>query len=59
MNHFPDADASLGQVIAWLVWNDPNGCYTDEDCATEGLEPLTLETAQAIVERIRAEEVAA
>jgi hypothetical protein len=22
--------ASRTQLINWLTWNDPNGCYTDE-----------------------------
>jgi len=33
------------QVIDWLCWNDPNGCYTDEDAEAEGYEPLSLEEA--------------
>lgn len=32
-------------VIRWLVWADPNGCHTDEDCILEGLPIHTLETA--------------
>ena len=43
------------QIIDWLVWNDGNGIYTDEDSTAEGYTPLTLETARAtmrvIVER--------
>lgn len=35
-------------LIAWLVWNDPNGAYTDGDCADEGLAPLTLEDLRAL-----------
>ena len=33
------------EMIAWLVQNDPNGCYTDEDSAAEGLEPITVDAA--------------
>jgi hypothetical protein len=33
-------------IIAWLVWNDRNGIYTDEDSRLEGYPPLTLESAR-------------
>lgn len=36
-------------LIAWLTWNDRNGCYTDEDCDCEGLPRLSLESAAALV----------
>ena len=29
------------ELIDWLEWNDPNGCYSDEDCDLEGLPRLT------------------
>lgn len=32
----PDA-----HLIAWLEWNDRNGCYTPEEIEMEGLPPLT------------------
>jgi len=32
-------------LIAWLTWNDWNGCYTDIDCDNENLPRLTLELA--------------
>ena len=35
--------------IAWLVANDPNGCWSDEDCISEGFKPLTLELARAFI----------
>ena len=35
------------RVISWLVWNDPNGIYTDNDSIREGLDPLTLADAVA------------
>lgn len=38
--------ADRNSIIRWLAWNDRNGCYTDADCASEGLEPLTLEDAR-------------
>lgn len=37
------------QLMAFLVWNDRNGVYTDEDCEAEGYELLTLETARLLV----------
>ena len=30
-------------LMRWLCWNDPNGCYTDEDCDTEDVPRLTVE----------------
>jgi len=36
------------------MWNDHNGCYTDEDVIFEGLEPLTLEQAREhMIEQVR------
>jgi hypothetical protein len=40
------------QLIAWLVWNDRNGIYTDRDSEAEGYPPLTLETARAAMRRV-------
>lgn len=39
---------SRDSIIRWLVWNDRNGCYSDEDRDAEygEGERLTLETAQ-------------
>jgi len=37
------------EAIAWLCWNDPNGCYTDADAAAEGFDPLTADDARALV----------
>ena len=31
------------QIIEWLCWNDPNGCYTDRDSEAEGYSRLTRE----------------
>ena len=38
-------------IIAWLCWNDPNGCYTDEDSEAEGLPRLTLNSAKRTMAR--------
>lgn len=37
-----------GELIAWLTWNDLNGCYSDTDSTLEGYEPLTLDELIAI-----------
>lgn len=39
-------EGSREEIIEWLVWNDGNDVYTDEDSAAEGYEPLTLESAR-------------
>jgi hypothetical protein len=36
--HIDDREA----LIAWLVRNDPNGCYTDEDATAEFGRPHPL-----------------
>lgn len=36
---------SLEALSSWLQWNDPNGCYSDEDCDGEGLDRLTRAAA--------------
>jgi len=36
-------------VIEWLCWNDPDGCYTDADNDLEQLPHLTLEQARDIM----------
>lgn len=43
------SDGTREQIIAWLVWNDPNGCYTDEDSLAEGFERLTRQRAVEIM----------
>ena len=40
---------SREDIINWLVWNDSNGCYTDEDNELESFDPLTLEQAREIM----------
>lgn len=42
---------SRERCITWLVWNDRNGCYTDEDRAAEGWAPLKRREAQGRVLR--------
>lgn len=31
------------QGIAWLLWNDPDGCYSDADARAEGWPPMTYD----------------
>lgn len=33
------------KILEFLQWNDRNGCYTDENCDIENVEPLTYEEA--------------
>ena len=37
------------ELIAFLVWNDPNGVYTDEDSEAEGIPPLQVASARFLV----------
>jgi hypothetical protein len=34
------------ELIAWLEWNDPNGCYNDHDSMIEFGEVATLAELQ-------------
>ena len=36
-------------LIAWLESNDPNGCYSDEDCLSEGFPIMTITDAMASI----------
>ena len=48
--HLP-ATPTREQLIAWLCWCDPNGCYSDEDCAAEWPDepPCDLVTLHEII----------
>ena len=35
-------------LIKWLMNNDPNGCYSDQDSINEGYKPITREEALKI-----------
>ena len=37
------------QIIEWLVWNDPNGVYTDSDSEADDMASLTIEEARQIM----------
>lgn len=34
------------EVIDWLEWNDPNGCYRDAESDSEGFPRMTLDDAR-------------
>jgi len=38
-------DAPRETIIDWLIRNDRNGCYSDEDLEAEGWGPLTRSEA--------------
>ncbi len=42
----------LEEIIDWLIWNDPNGVYSDADSEAEGWAKLTIEEARAIMKAI-------
>jgi len=42
-------------AISILVGIDPNGTWSDEDCIAEGLEPLTLDEAMAMIRELEGE----
>jgi hypothetical protein len=46
----------LESLRAWLVWNDPNGCYADDECDAEGLPRLALTDAQMLYRTQSAED---
>lgn len=33
------------KLIGWLVWNDANGVWTDEDMIANDMDPMTVEDA--------------
>lgn len=37
------------QLIEWLVWNDPNGTYTDRDSEADDMKPITIDQARGIM----------
>lgn len=37
--------ASREDLIKWLMANDPNGCYSDEQSKGEGMQPMTRKEA--------------
>jgi len=47
------SSGSREDIISWLVCNDPNGIYTDNDCKNEGMEPLSLEEARSLMIEIK------
>lgn len=45
-----DAGSSRERVLAWLQWNDRNGCYLDALAIAEDLDPVTLDEAWDMIE---------
>jgi hypothetical protein len=43
-------NGSRAELLAYCAWNDPNGVWTDEQCASEGYEPATVEDLRAIIQ---------
>ena len=41
LHHLPLERLSRRELIAALVWIDPQGVWTDEDSRAEGAKPLT------------------
>jgi len=39
-------------LLAWLAWNDRNGCYADHEADAEGLPRLTYGEARGLVEEV-------
>lgn len=42
-------DGTREQLIAWLLWNDPNGSYVDRDSQADDQPPLTRAEAQSLM----------
>jgi hypothetical protein len=42
-------------AISILKGIDPNGVWSDEDCIAEGIEPLTLDEAMAMIKEMEGE----
>jgi hypothetical protein len=50
--HLPGAPMTREECIARLIANDRNGCYSDEDCIAEDLQPLTHAEALQLIATI-------
>ncbi len=48
-------DVTRERILAWLQWNDPNGCHTDALARAEGMEPHTLDSAWDALETMLAD----
>jgi hypothetical protein len=42
-------DSPLPTLVVWLQANDANGSYTPEECALNGYNPLTIDTAWRLI----------
>ena len=39
-------------LIEWLIWNDPNGVWSDSDSVAEGKIPISIEQARKAMRRM-------
>ena len=44
------ASSSRLTLIDWLVWNDPNGSYTDDDSEADDRDPMTTDEAWELID---------
>jgi hypothetical protein len=52
------ATGTREDLLAYCIWNDRNGVWTDEDCAAEDMAPPTIEELRAIIADWAAEDAA-
>ena len=45
------ASNNRDMIIAWLQWNDPNGCYSDDDSDAEDLPRLSISELKAAMKK--------
>ena len=45
------ASNNRDRLIAWLEWNDPNGCYSDHDSDAEDLPRLSISELKAALKK--------
>jgi hypothetical protein len=43
------------KLIGWLVWNDPNGIWTDKDMIANDMDPMSVEEAADMIMEFVAE----
>lgn len=43
------ATGTRDQLLAYCIWNDRHGVWTDAQCAAEDMEPPTVDELRAII----------